>query len=288
MTAKKNVLITGASAGFGYGAAKSLAERGHTVYATMRGVSGKNAETANELSAWAREGGYNLRVLELDVTNEGSIADAVGYAMNSGGIDVVINNAGIGNFGIDEGYSVEQAQDLFDVNLFGVMRVNRAVVPAMRESGKGLLMYVTSAVGRLVLPFMSAYVSSKFALEAFAESTSYELQRLGINTVIVQPGAYGTTFFNNILQPTNNVASEYGPTTEVFNGFANAFEEMGRTGQMGDPSEVVQVMVEEVERTSEIRPLRRPVGSDMSQAVATINEVCGQAQETLLTNFGLK
>jgi NAD(P)-dependent dehydrogenase (short-subunit alcohol dehydrogenase family) len=135
---------------------------------------------------------------------------------------------------------------------------------------------------------MSAYVSSKFALEAFAESTSYELQRLGINTVIVQPGAYGTTFFNNILQPTNNVASEYGPTTEVFNGFANAFEEMGRTGQMGDPSEVVQVMVEEVERTSEIRPLRRPVGSDMSQAVATINEVCGQAQETLLTNFGLK
>ncbi len=287
MTTKK-VLITGASSGFGHLAAKALAERGHTVYATMRGVSGKNAEAANALSSWARLGGYNLTVLELDVTNNASIGDAVGTATDTGGIDVVINNAGVANLGIDEGFSVDQAKQLYDVNVFGPMRVNRAVLPAMREAGKGLCIYVTSGVGRLVLPFMSAYVSSKFALEAFAESTSYELEKLGIESVIIQPGAYGTTIFNKLIQPTNNVADSYGPTTTAFEGFMNTFEEMGKTGQMGDPSEVAQAMVEEVERAPGNRPLRRPVGNDMTPPVTAINEFCAKIQAEFLTAFGLK
>jgi NAD(P)-dependent dehydrogenase (short-subunit alcohol dehydrogenase family) len=205
MSNARNVLITGASTGFGFDAARALAERGHTVYATMRGVAGKNAGKAKELEGWARDGGYELKVLELDVTDEGSVNQALAKTAGNGGIDVVINNAGIGNWGIDEGYSVDQARQIFDVNLFGVMRVNRAVVPKMREAGKGTIVYVTSGLGRFVFPFVSIYAATKYALEAFAESTNYELAPLGIESEIIQPGAYGTSILGNTLQPTTDV-----------------------------------------------------------------------------------
>ena len=109
MSNAKRVLITGASAGFGYGTSKALAEKGHTVFATMRGVSGKNEEKATEHREWAKTNGHALIVLELDVTDEASVDNAVATATADRPIDVLVNNAGIGNFGIDENFSVDRS-----------------------------------------------------------------------------------------------------------------------------------------------------------------------------------
>jgi NAD(P)-dependent dehydrogenase (short-subunit alcohol dehydrogenase family) len=189
MSEKKRVFITGASAGFGRDTVKALAEKGHTVYATMRGIAGKNAPAANDLKARAKAGGHALHVLELDVTDGASVTKAVEAAVEAGGIDVVIHNAGVGNWGIDEGFTLDQARGIFDINVFGPMRVNHAVLPHLRAAGRGLILYVSSGLGRIVFPFLGIYTGSKFALEGYAESTSYELSPLGIQTVIVEPGA---------------------------------------------------------------------------------------------------
>jgi len=288
MSTARRILITGASAGFGYEAARSLAAGGHTVYASLRDLGGKNAEKARSLTDWAAQGGHSLRVLELDVTNEASIDAALRSVVEQGGIDVLVNNAGVGTWGIDEGYSVAEAQRIFDINVFGVMRVNRAFVPQLRQAGKGLIIYLSSGLGRIVFPFMAIYTASKFALEAFAESTSYELAPLGIESVIVQPGAYGTTFLANSLHAQRDVTSEYGRTAKLFEAFGRGFEERARAGRLGDPREVVAALVEEVERPAGERPLRRTIGNDVLEPVTTINRCCDQVQGQLLGAFGLK
>ena len=288
MSKSKHIFITGASAGFGFEATKALAEKGHTVYATMRGVAGKNADKAEALEKWAKDGGHSLHVLELDVTDDASVDKAVAAAMEKGGIDVLINNAGVGTWGIDEGYTVDQAQQVFDINVFGVMRLNHAVVPHFRKAGKGLVIYISSGLGRIVFPFMAVYTASKFAVEGFAESTSYELAPLGIQSVIVQPGAYGTTFLANSIHPENDVASTYGPTAKMFEAFGSGFEDRAKSGGLGDPSEVVQALVEEVERPAGDRNLRRTVGQDVAEPVSAINKTCDQVQGQLLSAFGLK
>jgi NAD(P)-dependent dehydrogenase (short-subunit alcohol dehydrogenase family) len=285
---KLRVLLTGASAGFGSGVAKALAERGHTIYATMRDVEGKNAEKAAALKAWAKDGGHTVHVLELDVANDRSVQRAVGTAVELGGIDTLINNAGVGTWGIDEGFSVEQAKAIFESNVFGVMRLNHAVVPQLRAQGRGHILYVSSGLGRIVFPFLAIYGASKFALESYAESVSYELAPLGIRSTIVQPGAYGTTFLWNSQLPERDVTGEYGKTADIFRAFSSNFESRAKAGGLGDPSEVVHAIVEEVEATDADRPLRRAVGKDVEHGVTAINAASAQVQGFLASNFGFK
>ena len=152
------VLITGASTGFGRTASEALAQRGYRVFATMRDRSGRNASTAEALWSLAKREGWNLDVLD---------------------------NAGIGAQGITEAYTVEQFQQVFDVNLLGVVRVNRAVLPAMRRQRSGLLIHVGSGMGRALVPGFAAYSASKFALEALADAYRYELSQIGIDSVVL-------------------------------------------------------------------------------------------------------
>ena len=150
----KVVLITGHrdKHGFRANSAETLAQRGYTVLATMRDVSGRNAATSEALRSLANRKGWNLDVLELDVTSDVSVNQAVQQALDRAGrIDVVINNAGIAAQGITEAYTVEEFQQVLDVNVPGVVRVNRAVVPAMRRQRGGLLIHVSSGIGRAVL-----------------------------------------------------------------------------------------------------------------------------------------
>ena len=288
MSQSKRVFITGTSAGFGFDTAEALASAGHTVYATMRDVSGKNKSKAEALAAFGKGTRGGIRVIELDVADQSSVDKAVEVAVSAGGIDVLINNAGVGNWGIDEGFGVEQAERLFNVNVFGVMRVNRAVVPHFRNIGKGTIIYLSSGLGRIVLPFMAIYNSSKFAIEGYAESTGIELAPLGIETVIVQPGAFGTTFLSNSVLPSRDVTGTYGKTTEIFNAFSSGFEESAKSGGLGNPEEVVNALVEEVERPAGDRPLRHTVGADVKEPVEAINETCAAVQEKLLKAFGLR
>lgn len=147
------VLITGASTGFGRVAAETLARRGFTVFATMRDTSGANASNCEALQSLANRERSALHVVDLDVTQDASVEQAVQRVLDEAGrIDVVINNAGIGALGVTEAYTIEQVQQLFDVNVYGAVRVNRAVLPAMRRQRSGLLIHVSSAAGVLCPP----------------------------------------------------------------------------------------------------------------------------------------
>lgn len=202
----KRILITGASGGFGKLTTLTLLKEGHQVAATMRNAQSKNSEVAAELKA------AGAQVIELDVTDDNSVTKGVNYALEMlRGIDVVVNNAGVGVLGMQEHFTSEDFKQLFDINVFGVQRVNRAVLPYMRESGSGLIIYVSSLLGRFALPFYGPYNASKWALEALAENYRVELSGFGIDNCIVEPGGYPTTFMENLMRPSDNSgAGSYG------------------------------------------------------------------------------
>lgn len=213
----------------------------------------------------------------------------MGTAIEAGGVDVVINNAGFGVGGVQESLTTAQVQQVFDVNVFGIIRVNRAVLPHFRSKGSGRIVYISSGLGRILFPFFGPYNATKFAVEALAETAQYELAPLGIETQIIQPGAYGTGFFNNVAWGADqDRTAEYGPVQEMMQGFFSGFEEQAKAGQMQDPREVVDAMVEAVEIADGELPLRRPVGQDVGGPVAAINEVCANVQDQLFRAFGLK
>jgi len=182
----QTVLITGASTGFGKAAALHFAARGWQVVATMRDPAAGADLAANE----------NILVARLDVQDLASIDEAIAEGVNRfGGIDAVVNNAGFGLFGIFEGASREKIQEQFDVNVFGVMDVTRAILPHFRARRSGTVVNVSSGAGVFGLPMISLYNASKFALEGFSESLSYELASQGIAVKIVEPGGVLDTKF---------------------------------------------------------------------------------------------
>jgi NAD(P)-dependent dehydrogenase (short-subunit alcohol dehydrogenase family) len=183
---KKTVLITGASSGFGKMTAKLFAKNGWNVIATMR-EPGKEKELV---------GVGDVLVTRLDVQDRDSIGKAIEAGIaRFGRIDVLINNAGFGLFGVFEATSREKIREQFDVNVFGVMDVTRAILPHFRKNKGGLIINVSSGAGIFALPMISLYCASKFALEGFSESLSYELASQNIVVKIVEPGGVVSTNF---------------------------------------------------------------------------------------------
>src|SRR4029077_2991029 len=183
-----SVLITGAATGLGRAMALYLAERGFQVYGTTRDV-----RQADDLRALARERKLPLRVLPLDVTDPESIRHAVQTIVTeSGGIYGVINNAGIGLRGYFEDLTAEEIQRVFDANVFGVMAVTKAVLPYMRKARRGRIILISSVGGRIGALGVTAYCSTKFAVEGFGESLFQELAPLGIRVVLIEPGIIKT------------------------------------------------------------------------------------------------
>lgn len=185
---KKTVLITGCSSGFGKATAEVFAARGWNVVATMRKPSDGQALAALP----------GVLVTRLDVQDRASIDAAIQQGIDRfGGIDALVNNAGYGLFGIFEEIAPEKLREQFDVNVFGVMDVTRAVLPHMRARKQGVIVNVSSGAGVFTLPMISGYAASKFALEGFSESLSYELASQGIVVKIVEPGGVISTNFAN-------------------------------------------------------------------------------------------
>jgi len=193
---KKTVLITGCSSGFGKATARYFADKGWNVTATMR-----NPEAEEELS-----GLDGVLVTRLDVQDPDSIAQAMQASIDRfGRIDVLVNNAGFGLFGVFEGTPREKIQQQFDVNVFGVMDVIRAILPHFRQNEAGLILNVSSGAGVFTLPMLSLYCASKFALEGFSEALTYELAPLGITVKVVEPGGSLST---NFVQRNGSEAGE--------------------------------------------------------------------------------
>ena len=289
MSEKLNILITGTSTGFGRLTAQTLAKDGHKVFATMRGVAGKNQIHANSLKAWATSNGVDLHVLELDVTSQVQVNAAVQAAYGiAGHLDVVVNNAAVGNIGVLEGFSVEQAQKLFDVNFFGPFRLIKAVLPKMRNRGSGLLVSVTSATGRIVIPFVAPYSATKFALEALAEEFAFELAPFGIDSVIVEPGSFGTEAFGKLmLAEEQEVLAGYGEMAEMP---VKNFEQMAEMLSSPDaprPQFVADAIKGLIDAPQGQRPLRTVVGPLTVAGIEELNEAYLHAREELYTEMGL-
>jgi NAD(P)-dependent dehydrogenase (short-subunit alcohol dehydrogenase family) len=277
------VLITGASSGFGRLIAETLARKHYQVFATMRDIEERNATAARELRALAARESLHLNVVELDVTNDGSVERAVAAAVgHAGSIDVLINNAAYGVLGLTESFTTEQAQRVFDTNFLGIVRMNRAVVPHMRRKGSGLLLYVSSGAGRVVLPCMGLYTASKFALEAFAETYRYELASQGIDSVIVQPGAYPTGILDRLeVGADGSRMATYGAVNEIPQMISALIG-----ASKGNPQEIADTILQIIETPAGRREFRHRIGSGAG-GVQSINANCEQIQQQILEAFGV-
>lgn len=283
MDSKQVVLITGASTGFGRLFAETLARHGHTVFATMRDPTGRNATNASEVRALAKKESLPLHVLELDVTNDASVEQAVRTSIEQAGrLDVVINNAGYGLIGLAEAVTTEQAQQIMDTNFFGVVRVNRAVLPYMRRQRGGLLLHISSGAGRVVFPSFGFYCASKFALEALAEAYHYELAPQGIESSIVQPGAYQTAVFGNLVKAADEARTNTNGVSNQIPGKINGL----LTTTAGNPQEVADAVLQVVETPVGKRKLRYRISS-ASLGVDEINALSENVQARFFEVLGI-
>ncbi len=282
MDTKQSVLVTGSSSGIGRNISETLARSGHTVFATMRQVNGKNAAAAQELQALAQQENLDLHVLELDVTDEQSVANAVDAAIKvAGAIDVLVNNAGVMTIGVSEAFGIDQIQQMYDVNVMGVFRVVQAVLPSMRKRGAGYLVYVSSTSSHIIYPFMGLYGSTKAAESAIAQAVHHEVYTLGIDTTILQCGGYATDLPNNIVDGTRlGIVEEYGMPGAVANAVRGSFA--NSLAASGDPKQVGTLIAELMAKPAGERPLLQPVGP-FSESMGAYNDVHVAVQGQIMT-----
>jgi NAD(P)-dependent dehydrogenase (short-subunit alcohol dehydrogenase family) len=277
------VLITGASSGFGRLIAETLARKNYQVFATMRNINGRNAAAAREIQELAGRESLSMRALELDVTDDGSVERAVSEVVaRSGRVDVLVNNAGFGIMDLSETVTMAQAQRQFDTNFFGVLRMNRAVLPAMKRQGSGLLLHVSSGAGRLALPGMGLYCASKFALEALAEVYRYELASLGIDSVVIEPGAFATPIMGK-LEPGEDPGRRAG-----YGEMADVPEKIKARigGSRANPQEIADAVLRIIETPAGQRQMRYRVGPG-GPGVERINALTDEVQAEVLEAFGI-
>ena len=260
---------------------ETLLSNGYKVIATMRDPEGRNKSKAEELR------GKGASIIELDVTNDQSVEKGIAEAIKqSGGIDVVVNNAGIGVSGHQESFTVADFQRLFDVNVFGVQRVNRAVLPHFRDRKAGLLVHVSSLLGRFVLPFFGPYNASKYAVEAIADNYRVELSALGIESVLLEPGGFGTDFASNVMKPSDPRAKDYGPLADGPEQQLQNFEQ-NMTGDNAPPPQMVaDALLGIIKAPRGKRPFRTVVdGLGMGEPIEKYNSVADENNQRHLHRF---
>ena len=283
------VLVTGASTGFGRNAVERLARRGHQVFATMRDIKGRNAEHRESLERLADREALRLQVLELDVTDDESVQHAVRDALHHAGrLDVVINNAGVAGIGVTEAYTPEQFQQMFDINLFGVVRVNRAVLPSMRQRRSGLLIHVSSGAGRVTVPAMAAYCASKFGLEALADAYRFELLPFGIDSVLVEPGIYRTPIFDRLVSPADEKClASYGKAAAYADNVLGTFKAAIAAPDAPGSDEVAEAFVRLVEMAPSERPFRTVVSPPIRQLLEPYNAAAEELRPIVAQIFNV-
>ncbi len=223
----------------------------------------------------------------MDVTNEDSVNRAVQQALDRAArIDVVINNAGIAAQGVTEAFSIEQYQKLFDVNVYGVARVNRAVLPAMRRQRSGLLIHVSSGAGRVVLPGFAVYSASKFALEALADAYRFDLAAFGIDSVLVEPGIHRTPILENFFGPADQGrVAEYGSTAKAVEKIRGIFDAANNSPETPGPEPVVEAFVRLIETPAGERPFRTVPTASLAPLLEPYNEMAKAMRDGVVQAF---
>jgi len=248
---EKVALVTGSSSGVGLETALALARDGYHTFASMRDI-GKAAE----LEHAAKKENLSIDVIELDVDKEESIVSAIKKVIaDAGRVDVLVNNAGYGQFGCVEDVSVDDFRKQFETNFFSIVRIIQEVSPIMRKQNSGIIVNISSVVGRMGLPGSPAYVSTKFALEGLSECLRYELGQFGIKTTLIEPGVIKTNFFNSMKIPESKIDPKYKTLTDNILAGLKMMVEMGTA-----PSQVADVIIKAI-HDDEILP-RYIVGAD--------------------------
>ncbi len=239
-------LVTGAGSGIGRATAEVLTARGHEMVATAR-----RSDALDGLDVAER--------LVLDVTSDESVAACVARA---GAVDVLVNNAGITETGPLETYPHEVLLKMFETNVFGPMRMIRALVPEMRARGEGVVVNVTSVEGQVAAPLAGAYCGSKHALEALSESLAFEVGHFGVRVVIVQPGYIAPGMRNAVRHGEDGTEYE-----ELRRQWSGADETMVGPGGRPGPELVGHAIADAI--ADPTTPLRVPVGADAEMVLAT-------------------
>ena len=281
-TATKRILVTGASGAVGRATCELLVARGHRVAGTMRSRGGKNTQVSDALQA------LGVHIIEMDVTNDDSVRSGVGAAVTAlDGLDVVFNNAGIGSYGIQELFSADEMHKVFDVNVYGVQRVMRAVLPHLRAQGSGTIVYTSSLIGRVSIPFYATYCASKWALEAMAQSYRAELARFGIDSCVVEPGALPTAFLDAMLQP-QETNDDYAAELAALGPSLHGMIEWLKTNPDQTPEMVARVVVDVIETPAGQKVFRVVADeSGMGHGIVDYNESLGEVTRGIYTANGM-
>jgi NAD(P)-dependent dehydrogenase (short-subunit alcohol dehydrogenase family) len=259
---QKVAIVTGSSSGIGYATSLLLARNGFHTYATMRNI-GRSADVQDI----AYKERLPLEVIQLDVNDDASIRDSIEKVESENErIDVLVNNAGYGLVGAFEDLSVEEIKSQFETIFFGVIRLTQQVLPIMRKQKSGTIVNVSSGAGRIGFPGMSAYVSSKFALEGLSESMSYELEPFGIKVVIIEPGVIRTNFKKNSVMSKKSLDnSSISPYSSIIQKIDSSISSM--VEHATPPEEVAKTILHAtISNNPELRYL---VGNDMIMMAET-------------------
>jgi NAD(P)-dependent dehydrogenase (short-subunit alcohol dehydrogenase family) len=276
---QRTAVVTGASSGFGRLTVQTLAADGWRVYATMRNVATTNAAAAADLKK------AGISVVELDVTSDASVdAAAKTILSEAGAVDVLVNNAGTGFFGVEEAFTPTAVERQFATNVIGPLRVNRAFLPSMRERRSGLVVFVSSVVGRMIIPFGGIYTASKWALEALAETSSYELAPFDVEVAIVQPGAYDTEIFGKVTAADDTArVTAYGDVMK-YSEQLNA--NLAAAAKERNPQEVADVILRLAKAPAGTRALRTVVPEN--PAIEAINNAVAPIQREIIKGSGME
>jgi NAD(P)-dependent dehydrogenase (short-subunit alcohol dehydrogenase family) len=287
----KTIVITGASSGFGALSARKLADAGHTVYAGMRDSTGRNAPQVAAAKSYAADQDVDLRTIELDVAVQDSVDAAVeAIVSEQGSLDVIVHNAGHMVTGPAEAFTPEQIAELYDTNVIGTQRLNRAALPHLRAQGQGLLLWVGSTSTRGgTPPYLAPYFAAKAGMDALAVSYAAELARFGIETTIIVPGSFtsGTNHFAHSGQPADEaVVAEYDAV------YPNLMQQVGRRlAELAPPdadvAEVAAAIVDVVDTPHGKRPFRVHI-DPADDGAAVVNAVADRIRTEFLTRIGLE
>jgi len=248
---EKVALVTGSSSGIGLETVLVLARDGYETFASMRDIK-KSAE----LEYAAKKENLKIKIIELDVDKEESIVKAIKkISSEHGRLDVLVNNAGYGQFGCTEDITLNDFRKQFETNFFSIVRIIQEVSPIMRKQKSGIIVNMSSIAGKIGLPGSSAYISSKFALEGFSECLRYELGQFGIKTTLIEPGVIKTNFFDSMKIPESKIDPKYKELTDHILAGLKMMAQMGTP-----PSQVADVIMKAI-HSDEILP-RYTVGTD--------------------------
>ena len=230
-------LITGCSSGIGYETALMLGRNGFRTFATMR-----KTRKSDSLQEVIRKEGLDVSIRQLDVNDDASIENTINNIKNEANrIDILINNAGFGLVGFFEDLTLDEIRDQFETNFFGALNITKKIIPIMRLQKSGTIINISSGAGQVGFPGISAYVSTKFAIEGFSESLTYELLPYGIKVVIIEPGVIKTNFFRNCKVSEHSVKknSTYSPSLDKFQKNMEIMQEHATS-----PTDVAKVIIQ--------------------------------------------